>query len=106
MAPDFAPTVDIHRKPGYDPAELFIDPAIRFPKMRIAKRLLQKKLGLRALVDVIPTNGDQVKGSHGRLFEDPQHGPVLIAPKILDTKNTYQMSDIKSLILTLLNQDA
>ena len=25
-APDFARTVDIHRKPGYDPAELFLDP--------------------------------------------------------------------------------
>ena len=25
-APDFARTVDIHRKPGYDPAELFIHP--------------------------------------------------------------------------------
>ncbi|NBV49562.1 MAG: alkaline phosphatase family protein, partial [Verrucomicrobia bacterium] len=29
--PDFARTVDIHRKPGYDPVELFIDPKIRFP---------------------------------------------------------------------------
>ncbi len=28
-APDFAPTVDIHRKPGYDPAELFIDPEFK-----------------------------------------------------------------------------
>ena len=27
-APDFARTVDIHRKPGYDPVELFLDPAI------------------------------------------------------------------------------
>ena len=25
-APDFARTVDIHRKPGYDPVELFLDP--------------------------------------------------------------------------------
>ena len=30
-APDFARTVDIHRKPGYDPVELFLDPAIRAP---------------------------------------------------------------------------
>src|SRR5439155_8287330 len=27
-APDFARTVDIHRKPGYDPVELFTDPAL------------------------------------------------------------------------------
>ena len=42
-APDFARTVDIHRKPGYDPVELFVDPEIRFPKLKVAKRLLQKK---------------------------------------------------------------
>ena len=28
-APDFARTVEIHRKPGYDPVELFLDPTIR-----------------------------------------------------------------------------
>ena len=28
-APDYARTVDIHRKPGYDPVELFLDPAIK-----------------------------------------------------------------------------
>jgi predicted AlkP superfamily pyrophosphatase or phosphodiesterase len=105
LAPDFANTVDIHRKPGYDPAELFIDPAIRFPKLRIAKRLLQKKLGMRALVDVIPINADQVKGTHGRLYNDPQQGPVLIAPKILESDMSYKMSDIKSLMLTLLSQE-
>ena len=31
-APDFARTVDIHRKPGYDPVELFLDPALRAPE--------------------------------------------------------------------------
>ncbi len=41
-APDFARTVDIHRKPGYDPVELFLDPAIKFPKLRIASILAQK----------------------------------------------------------------
>ena len=40
-APDFAPTVDIHRKPGYDPVELFLDPTLRAPKLTIAWKLLQ-----------------------------------------------------------------
>jgi len=77
--PDFASTVDIHRKPGYDPAELFIDPAIPFPKLRMARRLLQKKLGFRYLMDLIPTDPSMVRGSHGLLPTDPELGPLYIA---------------------------
>ena len=65
-APDFARTVDIHRKPGYDPAELHLDPAIRLPQLRVALFLLKKRLGLRALLPVIPLDASLVKGSHGR----------------------------------------
>lgn len=65
-APDFARTIDIHRKPGYDPCELFIDPEISCPKLRVAKFLLKKKLGMRALLEVIPLDATLVKGSHGR----------------------------------------
>lgn len=77
-APDFAPTVDIHQKPGFDPAELFMDPDLWAPKLRAAGRLLQKKLGFRYLMDVIPPHGDLVGGSHGRLPEDADQGPLLI----------------------------
>jgi predicted AlkP superfamily pyrophosphatase or phosphodiesterase len=77
-APDFAPTVDIHRKPGYDPAELFLDPALRAPKLRIARRLLSKALGFRTLLDVIPLDPSPVAGSHGRLPEDRALWPVLL----------------------------
>lgn len=65
-APDFARTVDIHRKPGYDPVELFCDPELKWPKLKIAWRLLQKKLGFRMLMDVIPLDASLVRGSHGR----------------------------------------
>jgi predicted AlkP superfamily pyrophosphatase or phosphodiesterase len=77
-APDFARTVDIHRKPGYDPAELFLDPALRFPKLRIARRLLAKKLGFRALLDVIPLDPSLVAGSHGHVPCDRSLWPQLI----------------------------
>lgn len=77
-APDFARCIDIHRKPGYDPAEMFIDPAIKFPKLKIAGFLLKKKLGLRGLMDVIALNGDQVKGSHGRDNARPDEQPIAI----------------------------
>ena len=80
LAPDFARTVDIHRKPGYDPVELFLNTQIRFPKLKIALRLLQKKLGFRMLMDVIPLDPLLVKGSHGRRPEDEADFPVLISP--------------------------
>lgn len=80
-APDFARTVDIHRKPGYDPAELFIDPAIRLPKLKLASRLLKKKLGFRMLMDVIPLDATLVKGSHGRIPPSTADYPLLIAPR-------------------------
>jgi len=77
-APDFARTIDIHRKPGYDPCELFIDPAIRFPKAKIVKFLLKKKLGIRALLEVIPLDPTLVKGSHGRDQVPDAEKPILI----------------------------
>ena len=77
-APDFARTIDIHRKLGYDPCELFIDPAIPFPKAKIAKFLLKKKLGIRGLLEVIPLDPCLVKGSHGRDQVLDSEKPVLI----------------------------
>lgn len=77
-APDFAHTVDIHRKPGYDPVELFLDPKIPLPKLHIAWRLLQKRMGFRMLMDVIPLDATLVKGSHGRCPADKKDWPVLI----------------------------
>jgi predicted AlkP superfamily pyrophosphatase or phosphodiesterase len=81
LAPDFARTVDIHRKPGYDPVELFLDPSLAFPQAKIAWRLLQKKLGFRMLMDVIPLDATLVKGSHGRRPQRIEDFPVLISPR-------------------------
>ena len=77
-APDFARCVDIHRKYGYDPVELFLDPAIAFPRLRIVSTLLRRRLGFRALMDVIPLDASLVKGSHGACPRDPADWPVLI----------------------------
>ena len=87
-APDFSRTVDIHRKPGYDPVELFLDPKIPLVKLKIAWRLLQKKLGLRMLMDVIPLDATLVKGSHGRRPADKKDWPVFITsqPELLGAK--------------------
>ena len=81
-APDFARCVDIHRKPGYDPAELFLDPKISNPKLKIAKFLLKKKLGFRGLLDVIPLDATLVKGSHGRDKVEPGERPLIIGSPV------------------------
>ncbi len=79
-APDFARTVDIHRKPGYDPVELFLDPALSVPMLSVAWRLAKRKLGFRSLLDVISLKDTKlVKGSHGRLTDDPDDGPLVIS---------------------------
>lgn len=98
-APDFARTVDIHRKPGYDPVELFLDPKIPAVKLKIAWRLLQKKLGLRMLMDVIPLDATLVKGSHGRRPESKKDWPVFISPgKIADIKQ-IESTDVFHMLL-------
>lgn len=78
-APDFARTVDIHRKPGYDPVELFLDPRIRAPKVRVGLKLLAKRLGFRTLMDVIPLDASLVRGSHGRVPSQTEDAPLLIS---------------------------
>jgi hypothetical protein len=82
-APDFARCVDIHRKPGFDPVELFLDPNKKFPKLRIALKLLRKRLGMRMLMDLIPLDSTLVKGSHGIVPQDRKHYPIVISPKRL-----------------------
>jgi predicted AlkP superfamily pyrophosphatase or phosphodiesterase len=77
-APDYARTVDIHRKPGYDPCELFLDPRLWWAKGRVIRRLLQKKLGFRALFDVVPLDTGLVRGSHGLRQADAADRPIMI----------------------------
>jgi predicted AlkP superfamily pyrophosphatase or phosphodiesterase len=78
LAPDYARAVAIHHKPGFDPCELFFDPRLRFPKLHAARRLLQKKLGFRMTLDVVPLDASIVRGSHGLAAADPRDRPILI----------------------------
>lgn len=105
QAPDYARTVDIHRKPGYDPAELFIDPELRFPRARIAWTLLRRRLGQRALLDVIPLDPSVVRGSHGRLPARDDDGPVLISSCAALRRPRFRMAGIPDLILAHLASD-
>jgi hypothetical protein len=78
-APDFARTVDIHRKPGYDPVELFLAPG-PLTKARLAFRLAERALGFRCLIDVIPLDATLVRGSHGRAPASADAAPILAVP--------------------------
>jgi predicted AlkP superfamily pyrophosphatase or phosphodiesterase len=99
-APDYARTVDIHRKPGYDPVELFVDPRLALPQMKVATTLAKKALGFRYLMEVIPLDATLVKGSHGRVTESPYDGPVLISSQrdLLQT-DVLQSTAVRDVIL-------
>jgi predicted AlkP superfamily pyrophosphatase or phosphodiesterase len=102
-APDFAKTVDIHRKPGYDPVELFIDPQLKFPQLKVATKLLKKQLGFRYLMNLISLDASLVKGSHGSFPISPLESPVCITKTDLNNSSTIEATDICSLILRHLN---
>jgi predicted AlkP superfamily pyrophosphatase or phosphodiesterase len=100
-APDFATTVDIHRKPGYDPVELFLDPELKAPKLAVGWRLAKKAAGFRMLMDVIsPDASSLVKGSHGRLTDAADAGPLLMtdSPELL-SEGELHATDVRDLML-------
>jgi predicted AlkP superfamily pyrophosphatase or phosphodiesterase len=99
LAPDFARTVDIHRKPGYDPCELFFDPDLVWPRGRVLIRLLQKKLGFRTLFDVIPLKPELVRGSHGVPAPNPEDRPVLIGDGPAPEQEELPMTAVYQLVL-------
>ena len=77
-APAFARTVDIHRKPGYDPVELFFDPATRS----------------------IPLDATLVRGSHGAPARDAAQRGTIVASQsgILPSRILADM-DVCALVL-------
>ncbi|GAB3152742.1 alkaline phosphatase family protein [Micromonospora sonneratiae] len=103
-APDFARLVEIHRKPGYDPAELFFDPAAPgAARRRAAVALVRKKLGMRYLMNVVGLDAGAraVRGSHGRLPADAADGPVLLCSERSAARDRIAAVDVKGLLLNL-----
>jgi hypothetical protein len=99
-APDFARTVDIHRKPGFDPVELFLDPALRAPQLRAGMRLAQKALGFRYLMDVIGLDTSLVRGSHGRLTDRAEDGPLLMSSEPELVPQVVHATDVRGIVLS------
>jgi predicted AlkP superfamily pyrophosphatase or phosphodiesterase len=105
-APDFARTVDIHRKPGYDPVELFLDPQLPAAKLQIAWKLLRRKMGMRGLLDVIGLDALIVKGSHGLPPRDAGAGPCVIADEDVVSGQAVEATAVRDLILRVLQTKA
>lgn len=97
-APDYARTVDIHRKPGYDPVEMFVDPEISFPKLKAAWTLVRKKVGFRYRMELTPLDASLIQGSHGLPPSSPEKGPVLISRDLTPPADPA-MTDLKSWLL-------
>jgi predicted AlkP superfamily pyrophosphatase or phosphodiesterase len=82
-APPFARTVDIHRKPGYDPVELFFDPATRS----------------------IPLDATLVRGSHGASVDTPEQLGGIVCSRATSSfqdGGNYRDAEMKRLVLDLL----
>jgi len=97
LAPEFARCIDIHRKYGYDPTELFINPKISFPSLIAAQKLLAKKLGFRIHMDLIPLDADLVCGSHGVEPKSELDWPVIFGPSVR-TNASLNSTDINQII--------
>jgi predicted AlkP superfamily pyrophosphatase or phosphodiesterase len=77
-APTFARTVDIHRKPGYDPVEMFFDPA----------------------TNGISLDAALVKGSHGAPALDPaQRGVLLSSQRGVFVEGPTADTDVADIVL-------
>lgn len=103
LAPDFAQLVEIHRKPGYDPAELFMDPLDPYVRLRAATALARKKTGMRYRMAVVPLDPAPIRGSHGRLPDDESEGPLLLCsrPGVLPAAGPVAATDVKRFLLDL-----
>lgn len=98
VAPDYARVVDIHKKPGYDPVELFMT-----SKARAGYKLLRKKLALRYVMDVIPLDANLVKGSHGSVEIGKEFFPVLVSD-VVSEKALLLATDVYDIIWSALSK--
>ena len=101
LAPDFARCIDVHRKYGYDPVELFVDPTLSFPTLKVARKLIGKKLGFRTNMDLIPLDASLVKGSHGIRTKDSLDWPIILGHGIQSVDSILAPTEVMNCMLNL-----
>ena len=79
-----------------------LDAKLGWPPFSIGWRLARKALGFRGLMDVISPEGNQlVKGSHGRVTDDPRQGPLFISSEpSLAGSGTLPATEVAELMLS------
>ncbi len=111
-APEYARGVDIHRKPGYDPAELFFDPADPLAKAKAGLNLVKKKVGLRYAMSTVPLDASYVRGTHGRLPDSAADTPLILCSEteipasvaaLVERGGQVPAAAIKGLVLEMQN---
>jgi predicted AlkP superfamily pyrophosphatase or phosphodiesterase len=102
-APDFGRQVEIHRKPGYDPAELFFDPDDeRGAKLRGGLALARKTVGMRYVLSVVGLDASRhVRGTHGLLPEDEVDAPVFLCSEGSHARDRVAATEVRDLLLDL-----
>ncbi|MEW2551129.1 nucleotide pyrophosphatase/phosphodiesterase family protein [Streptomyces zhihengii] len=100
-APDFAQLVEIHRKPGYDPVELFMDPEDPYVRLKAAAAIARKKVGMRYRLAVVPLDPSPIRGSHGRLPASDDEGPLVLCSTPHAVNGRVAATEVKSLLLRL-----
>ncbi|MGO1510102.1 MAG: alkaline phosphatase family protein [Actinomycetaceae bacterium] len=103
LAPEYARGVDIHRKPGYDPAELFFDPEDRLAKAKAGLNLVKKKVGLRYAMSTVPLDPSLVRGTHGRLPDSDADAPMILTSDpslVADGVESVGATAVRDLVLS------
>ena len=71
-------------------------------KLKAGAALARKKLGFRYSMQVIPLDPSCVRGTHGRLPDDPADGPVLLCSDGSRSRDRIAAAEVKQLLLELL----
>jgi hypothetical protein len=81
-----------------------VDPTLSFPTLKIARKLIGKKLGFRTNMDLIPLDATLVKGSHGTQPKDSLNWPIILGHGIQPSTSFLDSTEVMSCMLNLFDR--